>query len=157
MLTERTRELGGVALNVAEGGACGTPLLLLPGATLSWLSDTLRSGRTFDDIVARCRLRDPGLDDAAAQEMARSVGRVDPGVVAAAPGNRLREEYPFEQVTSAISCPLLLVRSDPARGSSVRDSDAASIATHVRGSRVVQVPGACSSGAGQAGRPCGMS
>ncbi len=211
MLTERTCELGGVVLNAADGEACGTPLLLLPGATLSWdsfgpfipklearhhlfavdyrghstsgrtpsalrftdylrdllalldqigdspvvpiglslgaslalalaasvphqvraaiaiepgfrdavescpeahswlrwLSDTLRPGSTFDDIVARCRLRDPELDDAVAQEMARSVGRVD-----------------------------------PARGSSVRDSDAVSIATHVRGSRVVQVPGA---------------
>ena len=36
ILTERIYDIGEVVLNVAEGGSTGTPLLRLPGGTLSW-------------------------------------------------------------------------------------------------------------------------
>ncbi|MGA2976613.1 MAG: alpha/beta hydrolase [Spirochaetia bacterium] len=109
---------------------------------LTWLVETKRTVRSFDDIVMRCKRNDPNLDDAGAQLQAHWIHDTSPEVAAIALRNELFEQYDHEGMLSRMKCPALLVRGDPALGGCVRDCDAALVTRCAPGTMIRQVPNA---------------
>ncbi len=110
-----------------------------PYEWLAWLVETLKSSGSIEEIAARCKSREPNLDDIGAMKMALYVQSIDPGVLACLLNDQSFEHYDWEQVLSRVACSTLLVRGDPSRGGLVRESDVALFTELVPHSTTVQI------------------
>jgi pimeloyl-ACP methyl ester carboxylesterase len=116
-------------------------ILTMEGAYewFSWVNETLTSTRTIEEIVARCKERNPKLQERDAQSQAIMIHSIDPESVAYVLNDRSYECFDLEQILPQVACPALLVRGEPELGGGVRDIDVALLQTHIPHVTTIQV------------------
>ncbi len=110
-----------------------------PYPWFTWVSETLASTRTIEEVVARCRERAPELEEIDAQNQAKMIHSIDPESVAYLLNDRFFESFDLEQVLPQVACPALLVRGEPELGGVVRDSDVALLQAHIPHVTTIQI------------------
>lgn len=112
-----------------------------PYTWFTWVSETLASTRTFEEVFARVKERAPEQSEIDAQNDAKMILNIDPESVASIRNDRVFENFDLEQVLPQVTCPALLVRGEPEFGGLVRDNDVALLEAHVPNITTFQIRG----------------
>ena len=107
----------------------------------TWVSETLASTRTFEEVLARRKELEPELPEIVAQDDAKMILNIDPESIAYILNDRFFENFNLDQVLPRVACPALLVRGEPALGGMVRDNDVALLKAHIPHITTIQVSG----------------
>jgi pimeloyl-ACP methyl ester carboxylesterase len=109
----------------------------------SWVHQTITSSSSVSEIAEKCQAMMPTLDAAAATDMAKMYGTLDPKSVAATIDGTLIEGVDWTAVLQSIHCPTLLLWGEKDRDvpSALRPEDAEFLLANVAGSKAVQIKG----------------
>ncbi|HEX5840581.1 MAG TPA: alpha/beta hydrolase [Anaerolineales bacterium] len=107
----------------------------------TWVSETLASTRTLEEVVARRKELEPDVPEIVARDDAKMILGIDPESIAYILNDRFFENFDLERVLPKVACPTLLVRGEPALGGLVRDSDVALLEAHIPQITTIQVSG----------------
>jgi pimeloyl-ACP methyl ester carboxylesterase len=102
-----------------------------PYSWFSWVSETLASTRTFEEVFARVKERAPEQPQTDALNDAKMILNIDPQSVAYILNDRAFEGFDLEQILPRVTSPTLLIRGEPEFGGMVRDNDVALLEAHV--------------------------
>jgi pimeloyl-ACP methyl ester carboxylesterase len=112
-----------------------------PYSWLTWISATLASTRTLEEVVARRKELEPEVPELVAQNDAKMIRNLDPESVAYFLSDRLFEGFDLELLLPNVVCPALMVRGEPELDGVVRDSDVALLKAHIPHIITMQVKG----------------
>ena len=107
----------------------------------TWVSETLASKRTLEEVVVRRKELEPEVPEILAQNDAEMILGIDPESMAYILNDRSYENFELERVLPKVACPALLVRVEPELGGLVRDSDVALLEAHIPHITTIQVSG----------------
>ena len=110
-----------------------------PYSRFTWVSDTLASTPTFEEVVARRKEREPEEQEIDAQNAAKMILGIDPESLAYTLNDRTFENFDLEQVLAQVVCPALLLRGEPELGGLVRDNDVAFLEAHIPQITTIQI------------------
>ena len=105
----------------------------------SWVYETVRSARSYEDVLARCRALVPEADEASLKKMANQIHGVAPDTVNIALRDELLDGFDLEHALGHIACPTLLLYGEWARGATVRDEDADFVRAHLPHAVVIKL------------------
>ncbi len=97
----------------------------------TWLNQTLTSTHSFEEVMARCKEREPDNDEAGTLIFAQSVHNLDPQAIANIINNQTFKDYKPEQLLPQLVCPTLLVCGETRLGSVMNDHDVEFFKNHV--------------------------
>jgi pimeloyl-ACP methyl ester carboxylesterase len=112
-----------------------------PYSWFTWVSETLASARTVEEVLARLKELAPEQPEVDAQNDAQMILNIDPESIAYILNDRVFENFDLEQILPQVTCPTLLVRGEPALGGVVRDNDVALVEAHLPHVTTIQVKG----------------
>ena len=112
-----------------------------PYAWFTWISETLASTLTVEEVLSRLKELAPEQSEIDAQNDAEMILNIDPESVAYILNDRFFEKFDLDQVLPQVACPALLVRGEPALGGMVRDNDVAFLESHIPHITTLQVSG----------------
>ena len=112
-----------------------------PYSWFTWVSETLASAPTFEEILAKLKELAPEQPEIDAQNDARMVLNIDAASVTYILNDRYYENFDLEEVLSQVACPTHLVRGAPELGGVVRDNDVALFEAHIPHITTIQVRG----------------
>jgi pimeloyl-ACP methyl ester carboxylesterase len=90
-----------------------------------WIDQTLVSSKSLEDVVERCKEREPDIDETANLSWAERIFHLDPQYISHGLNNQICTDYVPEQLLQEISCPALLVYGEPDLGSILNEEDIA--------------------------------
>jgi pimeloyl-ACP methyl ester carboxylesterase len=108
----------------------------------TWLYPTLTATHSFEEIVVRCKEREPNGDEAATLSFAQMVYNLDPQGTAAMMNNQTLKEYKPEDLLPQLVCPTLLIYGETGLGSVMDGFDVDYFQNHVPQGTTFQVKGA---------------
>lgn len=108
-----------------------------------WLHDMRQTARTYDEVRAVLAERNPGAPEDALNVYAQNVAWLDPTFpLAITTGDRRETMHgvDYGEHIRGISCPVLLMQADPARGGALVDEDADFFMQNAPNARRVRFP-----------------
>jgi pimeloyl-ACP methyl ester carboxylesterase len=112
-----------------------------PYSWLIWVSATLASTHTVEEVVARRKELEPEVPEIIAQNDAKMIRNIDPKSITYLLNDWIFEGFDLEQLLPNVVCPALLVRGEPEVGGVVRDSAVALLKAHIPHIIATQVKG----------------
>lgn len=89
----------------------------------TWIYQTLTSTHSFEEVMVRCKEREPDIDDATTLSFAQMVYNLDPQSLVNVMNDQTFKEYKPEQLLPQLVCPTLLVYGETRLESVLNDSD----------------------------------
>ncbi len=108
----------------------------------SWVYETVRSERSYEDVVARCQALMPEANEASVKALADQIRRVAPDTVDTALHDGLFSGFNLEDALRHVACPTLLLYGEWACGAAMRDEDAAFVRANLASAVIVKLPNA---------------
>ena len=102
-----------------------------PHEYYTWLNQTLTSTHSFEEVMARCKEREPDNDEAAALSFAHAIHNLDLQSITNIINNQTFKDYKPEQLLPQLVCPTLLVCGETKLGSVMNDHDVELFKKHV--------------------------
>ncbi len=115
-------------LNLRSSGVEATPWAV---DWFGFVYQTMKSAKSYADVLASCKRRMPDAEDAAATQLADSIAHVAPDTVGMALSNRVVTIGEIDEMLQKIICPTLLLHGDWDHGAPVRDEDIAAVTSLV--------------------------
>jgi pimeloyl-ACP methyl ester carboxylesterase len=110
-----------------------------PYSWFTWVSETLASRRTVEEVLARLKELAPQQPEIDAQNDAQMILNIDPKSITYILNDQIFENFDLEEVLPQVACPTLLVRGQPEVGGVVRDSDVALLEAHLPHITTIQI------------------
>ena len=99
------------------------------------------SGLSLNGIADRLAALNPGRDIVWCRRRASYLRMLDPDVVTAHIDGQLFEGFDAEKLLPAVTCPVLLLRADPAHGGAIPDTDQAKVLALLKDAALVDFQG----------------
>lgn len=128
---------------ITETGADETDPGLIPiFEFLRSTYDIVSKDPSFPHVLASLAAIDPQEDDISRRRRAKTLGQVDPEFLLEGANNTMDLGFRPGELAEKITCPVLLIRGDPALGGIVKDEDVDWYRSHIRDFSHIAVAGA---------------
>jgi pimeloyl-ACP methyl ester carboxylesterase len=114
---------------------------LLQNPRLVFFRDLAASGLPLRDLVERLARSSPDRDASWLRWKARSLALLDPETLNMEFHGRMAQNFDLQALLPRVSCPVLLLRADPAQGGRITDQDEEAGLSAFQDAAVVRFPG----------------
>ena len=102
-----------------------------PYPWFTWVMETLTTTYTFEEVIERCKEREPEADELSIRDTADMISGIDPASIAILLNDQFYEGFDWRRILTQVNCPALLVRGEPEMGGLVRDRDVVFLEAHL--------------------------